>query len=268
MAPVSLSVGVGVTQIQNPVVRYDPSAEALFARMTSQPTPVRKKLYSDLIVALKDSGVWATLDALYVRAAHSSQAARLNIVQEAFTSTAVSSPVFEVDRGYTGDGSSSYLDWNLNPVTDVGLKLSQNNMAFSVWMSDSNPGSNAYDAGQGGTTNTSIIARNTNNQIITRPQCASNMGSSSTITDVKGLTGWGRSDGLNASLYKNGARLFFTGAIASSALVSSKFTSLRASTGYSGRRVSAEALGTFRTTAQELALYNALNTYMTAVGAN
>ncbi|WP_336802535.1 hypothetical protein, partial [Kaistia sp. MMO-174] len=73
-----------------------------FARLTNQPTTARKKLYNDLIVSLKTAGVWAKLDALYVLAAADAQAARQNLVANAYNISASGSPVFTADRGYTG----------------------------------------------------------------------------------------------------------------------------------------------------------------------
>ena len=46
---------------------------------------------------------------LKVQAAHSSQAALLNWVSTSYPSSTVNSPTFTTDRGYAGDGVSSYV---------------------------------------------------------------------------------------------------------------------------------------------------------------
>lgn len=49
---------------------YDSDAQALFARMSTQPTPTRKSLISALILDLKDQGFWDILDIFCILAGH------------------------------------------------------------------------------------------------------------------------------------------------------------------------------------------------------
>lgn len=111
---------------------FDPSARALFSRMSVQPSQVRKRHINRLIVQLKAAGVWSKLDALYLIAAHDAQAARLNWVQDAFNLTAVNAPTFTADRGYAGDGSTSYLDTGFSPNPD-GVHFTLNSGSLAVW---------------------------------------------------------------------------------------------------------------------------------------
>lgn len=89
---------------------YDPAADVLFPRMTVQPDATRKGLISKAITDLKSAGVWDKLETLYFPAAHDAQAACLNWKESNYSLVPINSPVFTVDRGYKGDGSSSYLD--------------------------------------------------------------------------------------------------------------------------------------------------------------
>lgn len=111
---------------------YEAEATALFARFTTPPTSARKAIINTLIKALKDGGVWSKLDALYLTAAADAQAARRNWVQDAFNLTAVNSPTFTADRGYAGNGSSSYLRTGFNPTTAPSPKFAQNSAHVSL----------------------------------------------------------------------------------------------------------------------------------------
>src|SRR5262249_48812132 len=61
------------------------------------------------------------------------QAARLNWVADQYNLTAVNSPTFTTDRGYTGNGTTSNLDTGFNPTVAVGAKYALNNAALSLW---------------------------------------------------------------------------------------------------------------------------------------
>lgn len=113
---------------------YDPDAASLFARMSVQPDDVRKLLISDTIAAFKAAGVWSKFDILYFLAAHDAQAARLNWKSNNFNCLAVSSPTFTTDRGYAGNGSSSYLNTQYTPnqTLNPGAQFLQSNCAMGV----------------------------------------------------------------------------------------------------------------------------------------
>lgn len=98
---------------------YDPDAQAYFAAMTVQPSAARKDLINALIVGLKADGIWPRIQWLSLLASHSEQAGRLNIKTPAQIASAVNSPVFTVDRGFAGDGATTYLDTNVSNTTVV-----------------------------------------------------------------------------------------------------------------------------------------------------
>lgn len=117
---------------------------ALLAQMTTQPNAARKSRIDALIVGLKTDGIWSKLDALWVMAAHDAQAARLNWMNPTGTTlTEVNSPAFDIDQGYTGDGTSARLDTGYIPSTD-GVNLTQNSGCFGVWVNKA--GSSAFTA--------------------------------------------------------------------------------------------------------------------------
>lgn len=109
-----------------------PATAALAARMTGAPDHSRLLAIDGLISALTAAGLWPRIDALYVLAGHDAQASRLNWVQAAYDLTAVNSPAFTADRGWQGDGATSYLTSGFNPAI-AGNRLSQNNSHLGIW---------------------------------------------------------------------------------------------------------------------------------------
>lgn len=103
-----------------PFTPVNTETSAFFARLATQPTKGRAMLYDNMITALKAGSVWASFDAFYILSAFDSATARTNLVSSSFGITAVNSPAFTMDRGFTGDGASSYLDTTFNPTTAGG----------------------------------------------------------------------------------------------------------------------------------------------------
>lgn len=81
-----------------------------------------------LLTSMKANGVWAKLDVFYVFAQDGgSSFATLNWKNPAANQAAlVSSPTFVSNGGFTGNGTSSYIDTNFNPATQ-GVQYTQNN---------------------------------------------------------------------------------------------------------------------------------------------
>ena len=112
---------------------FDSNAMAIMAAFTTPATMARQQLINTFVVALKESGVWAALDVLYVLAAADSQAALINWRNPGtFNATAVNSPTHKVDRGFTGDGASSRIDTTWTPNTN-GIKFLQNDASAWYW---------------------------------------------------------------------------------------------------------------------------------------
>lgn len=92
-------------------VSYEAEALTLFAAMTSAPDATRKGVINTCIKALKDAGIFTKIDALWLLAAGNAHDAGLSWINPAtFALTAVNSPTFTTDRGYTGNRSNMYLD--------------------------------------------------------------------------------------------------------------------------------------------------------------
>lgn len=237
-------------------------ASALVARFTTQPTNARKLLIDNFIGALKTGGVWSKLDALHVTAAADSQASRQNWVQDAYNLTAFSSPVFAADRGYTPDGSASYLDSGFNPTTAVGAKFLLNDAHMGAWhLTDlSNAGAVSFDNGN---TNSRLV-NNATAATIPRPNNAQSTVIPENYAKHKA---WTRSAAAVWEYYNSGADTG-GGVDASTSLANFNFGIGRtAAANFGLNQCAMMHWGGNLTAGEVLALYNAANTYMQAVGA-
>ncbi len=262
----SLSLGLGLALTRNKGVGYCPEALALFARFTTPPTAQRKGQINALIVALKTAGVWAKLDALHVLAAADAQAARQNWIQDLYNATAVSSPTFTADRGYASDGASSYVDTNFNPATAGSPKFVQNSAYAALWSRTSAPSASPglwFDGSDGVTIN----PRTAGNLMTWRINQGSADTTPAVVTDGAGLYSANRSGAATTRASRNGAQLA-TSTTASTAVNSNSLCYGRISAAtFVAFNFAAGVIGGSLTPTEDLALYNALLTYMQAVGA-
>jgi hypothetical protein len=91
----------------------------------------RANTVNTLIVGLKSDGIWSKLDRLWLLAAENQQSALTDIKATALA-TAVNSPTFAPDVGFTGDASSKYIDTGYTPSTD-GVAYTLNSCHLSIW---------------------------------------------------------------------------------------------------------------------------------------
>jgi hypothetical protein len=174
----------------------------LLAAMDVEPATGRQSLINTYIVGLKDAGIWAKFDLLYVLAAHDEQAARLNWVAPAsFEAVNVGAgPTFVADRGITGDGSSTAWSTGYIPNTN-GVQFSLNNASMWVWC-NTNVSENAADFGVSVSQSSFIRARSAGDTI----SAVLNGSATSTVAIASsiGLTGISRVDDSTQHLWKNG----------------------------------------------------------------
>lgn len=119
----------------------DPAITALIGRMTTKPTTARATLIARTITRLRAAGVWSKHDALWVMAGHHEQASRLDwkgtpafTLTPADTNTSTpSAPSFTADRGWTGNGTTTYLDTNWDPSVH-GRGFTLNAASIRAWV--------------------------------------------------------------------------------------------------------------------------------------
>ena len=122
---------------------FDTDYQAVLDRSTAlgytAPSAAQQTLQNTLVEDLKTAGVWSKLDALYIMANDgSSDFGRLNWASpSAFELSEVSSPTFTSNQGFTGNGSSSTLDSGINMGVDTTqFNQSTLNGSFGGWSYD------------------------------------------------------------------------------------------------------------------------------------
>lgn len=248
---------------EDPGTGYGLEAEALFARFTVQPDGARKTLINDLITALKNAGAWALLEGFYVLAAHDEQAGRRNWKADAYNLTPFNGPVFTMDRGYTGDGASAYLDTGFDIVAGSALWDADTDMCLGGYLADS-PVPSEYYLGRSGAANISMRTPD-GAKWISRIMRASDTTHTTTLT--KGAFAIRRTSAVDVATYADGNEQ--TSVATAAAPTAGTLVGLRGGSGYASARLAAMFFGSGAIDgAQHAAIHAALLTYLAAIGAD
>jgi hypothetical protein len=117
---------------------------------------------NDLIVGLKDDGLWDTADRIFVLATDGdSDFAIIDIKNPLGTrASKVNSPTFVPKEGFDPDGSTSYIDTNFNTASD-GFNFTQNDGSFIVFSlrTGATPGDSGNLKTRVGITATTLLGR-------------------------------------------------------------------------------------------------------------
>jgi hypothetical protein len=195
--------------------QYEDEAIALFSRMTTQPDVTRKGLINTLIKGLKDDGVWAKLDALWVFACHTNNdsEAMLNWIKTKHQASVFGTGnTFTIDRGIlTGSGTTNYIVLNFNPLSD-GVRFQQNSANIFIY-SRTNSASGGYDFGgrdSGSTYWLTLASRFSDNKLYLRLNCATGSQVNIAVTNSLGTIGANRSDANTIQIRKGNSELLST----------------------------------------------------------
>ena len=236
-------------------------------------TPARLASVSTLIGSLKASGAWANADDYWLLVADNATQA-LTSLKQLRLATAVNSPTFAANAGYTFDGAMNYIDTGFVPST-MAAAMTGSNMRLGVY-ERTNIGANNYALGASQGSNKAVGIRprlsTTANVLLN-----SNVVTMTTVADSRGLTTVSRNDASGTppfNLYKNGS-LQQTVAAASAANVLVGISLWLGGLNNSGAlnlpracTVGWVSIGATISAAQEVAEYNAVQAYMAKWGAN
>lgn len=253
-----------VSAPSNPCASLDSSTVALVARMTVDPGCPRKLVINNLIVSLKTAGVWSKLDVLYLFAAHNSQAALLNWVSTSHNATAVNSPAFTADYGFTGNGSNAYIDANFNPSTVVGANFVRNSAHISVRVNDRVVNYN-YAVGSDNNRYNILVADYFYGGYANYSMASSIPSGAVAVTNSVGLWLARRSASNATNLFVRGS-VVQTSTQTSSAVDSTAMYFLRYVNNYFGNGIASGSIGGSLTDTEVADFNTAISTYMTAVG--
>ena len=268
-----LGLGLGLGLAPTSGGRYDPSAMALFARMSVAPDSTRKGLIDHLVRSLKSSEVWGKLDALYLMAAHDSQAARRNWIADAYNLSAVSAPAFTTDRGFAGNGTSAYLSTGLNPSTlDSGGLAKRDSAHMALWKLTASYSSTKVLAGcRTSTTVFFDFVQTSSTGFVGRPNSGP-AGGAITLTAEADMACISRTSSSNVDYYWKGS--FVTSrADASvtppnvSAVILAQNSDVSGVTGFANDQLAFFSIGSSLNSTEQANLRTAVRDYLVAVGA-
>jgi hypothetical protein len=246
--------------------------DALNARFTTPMTTPRAKLYQALYASLRNGATSGTdilskMDYFYVLGAANAQAAQRNLVQDAYNLSPVNSPTFTADRGYQGDGSTSYLNTGFDCTSAVGRKIAQDDAHRGLWLRTdlANGAGVSFDFGA---PSNSYIGRNNTaaGRMVTRANSATAVSVDSVFP---GYGAWTRGSSTVIRRYDDGAPASGNPLSNTSAALSAgtdRILAMNASS-FGANQVLFAHAGSTLTDAEILDLYNALNTFKTAIGA-
>lgn len=112
--------------------------QAILNRATAlgytKPSAAQQIKQNNLIVNLKAAGIWNLLDVFYVFATDgSSDFATLNWINPSlFQCSKVNSPTFTSNKGFKGNGTTSYINTNYNYVLN-GINYTVNSASRGLW---------------------------------------------------------------------------------------------------------------------------------------
>jgi len=219
-----------------------------------------------LVVGLKNDGVWTKLDRLWLFAAENTQSALIDLVATD-QATAVNSPSFTADQGYTGNGTNSYINTTYLPGTD-GPNWTGNAASFGVWQRSTPAARNEVQMGANYFGHPSQIANFFgDNNSYTQVNCSTSLTTSGTA--VAGLYAVDRSASNFTTLYINATASGTSTAVATAETDCNMFVLGRndnsgsdSLTNPSTAQVSAAFLGGSLGASDQTDLYNRLVTYL------
>jgi hypothetical protein len=159
--------------IGSSIGQVDADYQAVLDYATTQgytlPSAAQRLLQEQLVIDLKDGGIWDKLDIFYVFATNGdSDFASINWKDpNNFEITEVNSPNFTSNLGFEGDGTSAYLDTNYSLNTNWINASQDSATAFAYHYADASPQNN-FSAISFSSANLLINPRNPSNNYALR----------------------------------------------------------------------------------------------------
>lgn len=213
---------------------------------------------NQLMLDLKSSGVWNKLDTFGLFATDGSFNFALIDWKRLTTYTAVNSPTFSSNGGFTGNGTSSYIDTNFNPSTS-GVNYQLNNASRCFWVDNRTTiTSNAWEGNS---------SANSNNQSTNTNSLAHRINSQNALNTAVNfqIDGWksiNRPSSTNVELFTNLTQYSRTST--SQSIFNSNQFVLRSSSNYNSSRFRFYGMGASMVS-ENTDFYNAINNYLTSI---
>lgn len=250
---------------------FHPLSKAYFDFFTIMPS-IKHRIIIDKFISrpLVNTGISSTLDRFWLPATEVEQNGTISVLNPSSTAlTLVNTPTWVQYQGWTGNGTTQYVDTNYNPATN-GVYFVQDNGSHGVYIRTNTAAGDKIEMGHRNLLAkfSNITARYTGDII----SCPVNSDLTGIIgganTDARGLISGVRTVSTSYSSYKNGA-LVDTDTANSVALFSANYyvfcrNTDGVATSFSDRQISAAFVGAG--SINQLMMYNIIQGYMTALG--
>lgn len=259
--------------VQNQIVGEDDFATYINA-MIVPPSQgwldAASQLFTDLKLALGVTNLSEALDIAYILAAETAQAGLLNMVNPGTNdATNVNNMAFEASRGFTGNGTSSYLNTTFIPVG--GINYTSNNASMGIYSRTNIDNSNYYDMGARNASANETVQIHTRGSGFTLGGINGGQNLFVATPGSLGLYVVNRSANSAHQLYKNGASIVTSAVNSTTRPGASIFIGAYNQNGtpglYTTRQYAFGFAGRSMNATEQANFYTAVQTFMTAIGA-
>lgn len=255
-----VGVGIGVGR-QRFAGSFDADYQAVLNYAISigatLPSSEQQTKQNQLLLDLKSAGIWNRLDTFAMFATDGSSSFALIDWKRLVTYTAVNSPTFSTNGGFTGNGTSSHINTNLNPFIG-GFNYVRDNASRSFWVDNRGTTGQIFEglvnANNNGTFNDNTTAQQINsgtNMLLVAVNMASD-----------GFKSINRNSSTAITIFNTTTQS--TGVATSGALGNGNQVILRRNALYGAHRFRFYSMGS-NLISQNTDYYNAINTYLTSL---
>ena len=238
---------------------FDADYQAVLDYATTQgytlPSAGQQTLQNQLVVDLKAGGIWSKLDTFAVFATDGDSDFALIDWKRLSDYTAINSPTFTADEGFTGNGTSSYIDCNYNGATE-GVNYADDSAHQMVW---ARVFGSSFELA---TNNLSQARQSIRNVSSGNNGINSSTSSTGSLSPSVGFIMFSRYNSTNYNQYNNNSLLANVTQPGNSTGGTSLV--LRSFLGYSNSQISFSSLGA-DLSSEASSYYTALNTYITSL---
>lgn len=200
-----VGIGVGIGRQRFASGGFDADYQAVLNYATTQgytlPSAGQQLLQNQLVVDLKDGGIWSKLDTFAVFATDGDSDFALIDWKRLSDYTAVNSPTFTTNQGFQGNATSSYINTNFNLDTNK-VNYSLNSASVGVYDINNQSGNFVFGAAESVSIRTSGNWNSTTTKF-TRINDGSSAFPSTNITN-NGFVMVNRTSSSNLQIYSNG----------------------------------------------------------------
>lgn len=254
---------------------YSPEALAYFAALSVQPSTAQKiRLDNYLFKPLVAAGIFSKLDRLWIFASEIQANGLISLRNPTSTAAAeVNAPTWVQYQGYTGNGTTQYLNLNYIP-SSAGVNFTRDDASISAYIRTDRAGGDLTTSVGGFDASRAVIARPrlVANTMQSDINAFSNVPSTVTVPATTGLFSWLRISSATVQFYRNGAKV---GADVAHASIGRPTVTLYgmannpnggAALGFETAQYSMILIGS--STIDQAVLSSILNGYMTQLGTN